>query len=229
MRLVAFQLLLQFPIIMLHSFRLPAIHFSSRLTRTTSNFHRQHHRRSGTTGAAILLSISSITALGAASSSSSSNSNRDKNPTPINSRVHNNTWSDSLSEVTVNNGSQYNPLTYTNTTSCEEESTPISKIPEYLLKYDHYNGVILHLDWIFNHPNSTTSNSMMYKENNNNNSTRVKQEDLEALVYEWIQHPEQFDQLLQSSLQQWKEEGRKGVWVHLPKSMAPLVPVRFSF
>jgi hypothetical protein len=134
----------------------------------------------------------------------------------------------------------------TTTTACEgsdsatTSTTAAPSIPDYLLKYDHYNGVIIHLDWIFQHPNnnnaskSASANTFMYKENSNKSSgdeqqtQQIKQAELEALALEWNQHPDEFERILESSLKRWKQEGRKGIWVHLPKSMAPLVPVRID-
>lgn len=42
---------------------------------------------------------------------------------------------------------------------------------------------------------------------------------------ERFQSPDRFQSILEASLGQWKEEGKRGIWVYLPTRMAHLVPV----
>jgi hypothetical protein len=53
----------------------------------------------------------------------------------------------------------------------------------------------------------------------------MTKQELQQLYQDWSQHPEKFETLLQRSLQRWKAEGRKGIWIHAPRDMAGIVPV----
>lgn len=111
-------------------------------------------------------------------------------------------------------------------TQCETQST-VETFPEVLLKYDHYNGVIVHLDWIlsrpdvddklFNRPKDDEDVDVMNPE---------RQQQLNQLYQDWINNPKKFEDILQRSLKKFKEDGRKGIWIHVPRAMAGVVPVR---
>lgn len=103
-------------------------------------------------------------------------------------------------------------------TACEGQPT-CTTFPEVLLKFDHYNGVTVHLDWIFHHP-QTHSN-----EEEGEGMSPERQQQLQQLYQEWTNNPELFEQVLQRSLQKWKAEERQGIWIHLPRTMASVVPV----
>jgi hypothetical protein len=94
----------------------------------------------------------------------------------------------------------------------DQASETLEFLPETILKFDHYNGVIIHLDWIFNQTVVEDGET-------------EKQQQLKRLYKEWKENPRSFEDLLQRSLQNWKNEGRKGIWIHLPREMASVVPV----
>lgn len=74
---------------------------------------------------------------------------------------------------------------------------------ESCLEYDHYNGVTLYLGkW---KPNREEAS------NDNNNSDVVSAED--------------FEKALKDALKIWKNEGRKGIWIHIPKSHVDKVAI----
>ncbi|CAB9505492.1 Nudix hydrolase [Seminavis robusta] len=102
------------------------------------------------------------------------------------------------------------------TAFCEETTletdTTDAVFPETLLKYDHYNGVIVHLDWILQHPNKTEEASL------------DEESERQQIFQKWTSNPQEFEQVLETSLRKWRAEGRKGIWVHLPRSMASVVP-----
>lgn len=217
---ILFQLLLccQIPI-MLHSLRahvLPRwiVQSSQNLhaSRSSSSFKFSRRRA---TSAAVIFTVTSTTVLAA-------NNHQDNNAAAAApTHCSNQRRSSALSlAATSSNMFSFN----TTTTECEgaapetaaaaaATTTTTATISDYLLKFDHYNGVIVHLDWIFHHPNATSADNAK------------QQQQVEALYHEWSQHPEKFEAVLQRSLQQWKSEGRKGIWIHLPKNMASLVPV----
>jgi len=119
------------------------------------------------------------------------------------------------------NNNHWNLHHQSSTTSCEGQSTTdtsIRTLPESLLKYDHYNGVIVHLDWIFNFPPTDNDNGEASPD-------LEQQEELQQLYHAWCEHPSIFERILERSLAKWKDEGRKGIWIHLPRSMAGIVPV----
>lgn len=124
----------------------------------------------------------------------------------------------------------WNLKSATDTALCEgEKSTKNAHdqiLPESILKYDHYNGVIIHLDWLFNQTTATTINGAV---NGDDQSEVDDREQLQQLKQEWEQSPDIFETLLKNSLQKWKQEGRKGIWVHVPRNMAAVVPVRTFF
>jgi hypothetical protein len=90
----------------------------------------------------------------------------------------------------------YCASTTTTDTMEMEDSLKVPPFDESSLSFDHYNGVVLHLDKI----------------NANGNDHSVVS----------------FEQDLQQALLFWKAEGRKGIWIHAPSSMAKFVPVRES-
>ena len=73
----------------------------------------------------------------------------------------------------------------------------LPSFPDEMLEHDTYNGVSLRLDH--------------YSDGNN-----IKDEVLQ---------PDSFRERLQASLKQWRQEGRKGIWIFVPNAQADLVSI----
>jgi Nudix hydrolase domain len=149
-------------------------------------------RRTSAAGVAVLAALSSATALA---------SHRDNSYDNTNTNTH----------FGLVNGKSRN-LT---TAYCEEEQEQEEVcFPETLLTFDHYNGVIVHLDRMFAHDTSNTEETL------DQESIGQRQ-----LYQQLNQDPEVFQKVLETSLRKWKAQGKKGIWIHLPRAMAAIVPV----
>ena len=80
----------------------------------------------------------------------------------------------------------------------EEEPIIVESFPDEILQTDTYNGVSIRLDHVKGGEDAT------------------------------ICHPESFRQMLKSSLQTWKDDGRKGIWIYAPTERSNLVPIATS-
>ena len=79
-----------------------------------------------------------------------------------------------------------------------ETNGPSAPFPETILRYDDYNGVTMHLE-------------------------KCDEKDQELLL-----DPITFEQRLVTALEQWKDQGKKGIWIHCPIQHSALIPVATS-
>ena len=93
----------------------------------------------------------------------------------------------------------------------EEGDIFIMSFPDEMLEHDTYNGISLRLDHIHTIDNV---------DDGNNNNNKI---DLDEVL-----EPNSFRERLQSSLEQWRQEGRKGIWIFVPNARAGLVPIASS-
>ena len=226
------------PIIMLHSFRvLPKfVPSQTRASFSSSTAASVKFNKRRAASAAVVFTVTSATALAA------SNNNRHENALSASTAAaqrsgtfavnsnHKRSWSSVVSSLSATNPAMTDCEGTTSKTAAAIAASETTTIPDYLLKFDHYNGVIIHLDWIFHHPNATTTEKSSHGNEKHlfekeKHQQEHNQDFLDALYHEWNEHPDKFERILESSIQQWKTEGRKGIWVHMPKDMASLVPV----
>ena len=227
-----FQILVCLQPIMLHSFRVLPRFVQNQTTRTSFSSSPalvQYNKRRAAS-AAVVFTVTSATALAASSHHDNARSAAPRSGTGT--TIHGNhkrSWPSVVSSLSATKPTMTDcEGTASKTAAVAASETTI--IPEYLLKFDHYNGVIIHLDWIFHHPNATADQSSSHGNEKGflekeQHQQEHNQDFLDALYHEWKDHPDKFERILERSLQQWKAEGRKGIWVHMPKDMANLVPV----
>lgn len=82
-----------------------------------------------------------------------------------------------------------------NNTSCEDNNDNHSTFPEEALYHDTYNGVTIHMSKLPSEYKSSSSSSSSL-----------------------------FASTLEKSLDQWKESGKRGIWIHVPTEYSSVIP-----
>jgi ADP-ribose pyrophosphatase YjhB (NUDIX family) len=87
--------------------------------------------------------------------------------------------------------------------------------PPEILQHDHYNGVTIHLDRISSA--SSSASSAAASSASCDSSSLSETSSLSSLLH--------FEQTLQSSLLEWKKQGKKGIWIHVPRHEVDKIPI----